>query len=777
MFRRAGCDESVMSGKSPIYLFDNVRVEPEAFRVWKDGSVVQVEPKAFEVLLFLIQNRGRLVEKRELLDAVWKKTFVTENALTREIAQLRKALGEEARSARYIETVPTRGYRFIAEVRDEVEASATEREENTERLRPAAEETVDLTTDTTASDASTPPPPHAPSLTPPPPPVSAQQNKSETGRRRSRLASRGPLVLVVALGALVLVGTFIWIFTKKLTTTETTSVRRLTQVTTSVGLDFYPSLSPDASSLAYSSNQNGNFEIYVKQLALGGREIQITSDGAQNFQPAWSPDGQFLAYHSMNRVIWIVPAFGGVARRLTEFGSKPAWSPDGSTIVFQSAALVDLAGIASGAMPPSTIWTVPARGGQAKQLTKVGVPSGGHGAPMWSPDGQRIAFFTFDTDFGEVWSISARGDDLKQLAPATQPFYDLVYSPDGKYVYGAGTLRGGFGLWRVRVSPAGDPLGEPVKVEGTGSTPIRNLSVSADGKRIAYSTQSQTSDIWAVPIAPASGEAAGAPLALMEDTSQRKTNPAFSPDGSKIAFGVWRLGTPANIWLMDADGQNRTPLITHPTGSYLPGWLPGGEKLVFVSNREGHSALWSFDLKTGVEQQLFELEKDLNFSRLSPDGKRLAANSRRSSGTINVWTSGLEREREARQLTFDEEMAGFPCWSPDGKYIAFEIKRGDDTHIAIVASEGGQPVQLTFEPGQSWPHSWSPDGERIAFAGFRDGYWNVWWVSRDGRQQKRLTNYTKKNAYVRYPAWSPRGDRVVFEYAECRGNIWVMDLK
>src|SRR5437868_11209294 len=105
-----------MDDKAQIYRFDNVRVDAASFRVWKDERAVQIEPKAFQVLLFLIENRGRLVEKRELLDAVWKETFVTENALTREIAQLRKALGESAREAKYIETVPTKGYRFIADV-------------------------------------------------------------------------------------------------------------------------------------------------------------------------------------------------------------------------------------------------------------------------------------------------------------------------------------------------------------------------------------------------------------------------------------------------------------------------------------------------------------------------------------------------------------------------------------------------------------------------------------------------------------------------------------
>jgi TolB-like protein/DNA-binding winged helix-turn-helix (wHTH) protein/Tfp pilus assembly protein PilF len=100
-----------------VYEFDDVRVEPEAFRVLKAGHPVAIEPKAFDLLGFLIQHRGRLVEKQELLDAVWKDTTVTENAMTRVVAQLRKALGDPAAEPRYIETVPTRGYRFIAPVR------------------------------------------------------------------------------------------------------------------------------------------------------------------------------------------------------------------------------------------------------------------------------------------------------------------------------------------------------------------------------------------------------------------------------------------------------------------------------------------------------------------------------------------------------------------------------------------------------------------------------------------------------------------------------------
>src|SRR5215510_3697774 len=101
---------------SLAFLFDDVRVEPATFRAFKAGNPIQLEPKAFRLLLFLIENRVRLVEKGEILESVWNGTHVTENALVRAIAKLRQTLGDDPKTPKYIETVPTRGYRFIAEV-------------------------------------------------------------------------------------------------------------------------------------------------------------------------------------------------------------------------------------------------------------------------------------------------------------------------------------------------------------------------------------------------------------------------------------------------------------------------------------------------------------------------------------------------------------------------------------------------------------------------------------------------------------------------------------
>jgi DNA-binding winged helix-turn-helix (wHTH) protein/tetratricopeptide (TPR) repeat protein len=101
---------------SSVFLFDDIRVEPQTFRAFKADQVISLEPKTLRLLIFLIENHDRLIEKEEILDAIWPGTHVTENALTREIGKLRKILGDDPKAPKYIETVHTRGYRFIAEL-------------------------------------------------------------------------------------------------------------------------------------------------------------------------------------------------------------------------------------------------------------------------------------------------------------------------------------------------------------------------------------------------------------------------------------------------------------------------------------------------------------------------------------------------------------------------------------------------------------------------------------------------------------------------------------
>jgi len=106
-----------MSGKPFVFRFDDVEVRDREFTLLKAGQVLAIEPKAFRALLFLLRNPQRLISKEELLNSVWGDTAVGEGSLTRCIWLLRTVLGDDIRSPRYIETVATVGYRFIARLR------------------------------------------------------------------------------------------------------------------------------------------------------------------------------------------------------------------------------------------------------------------------------------------------------------------------------------------------------------------------------------------------------------------------------------------------------------------------------------------------------------------------------------------------------------------------------------------------------------------------------------------------------------------------------------
>src|SRR3984957_12937259 len=126
-----------MDSKGPavahVYRFDDVQIDVQDFRLFKAGNPVLVEPKALNLLIFLVENRSRLIERRELIQAVWGDAFVTDHVLNRAIGQLRKLLSDDSKVPRYIETVPTRGYRFIANV----EVVEPEEAKGSEPTRPA----------------------------------------------------------------------------------------------------------------------------------------------------------------------------------------------------------------------------------------------------------------------------------------------------------------------------------------------------------------------------------------------------------------------------------------------------------------------------------------------------------------------------------------------------------------------------------------------------------------------------------------------------------------
>lgn len=588
---------------------------------------------------------------------------------------------------------------------------------------------------------------------------------SSNANNRPRLFIVG-LLGVIAILAVSL--TAYWYLTSTEKPASPISVSRPTQVTTWSGLDLFPSLSGDGRMVAFSSDRTGNFEIYVKQLVNGARDVQVTSDGNQNLQPTISPDGSFIAFHSKKRGgIWIIPSTGGTAKQLSEFGSAPAFSPDGSQIAFQSDPLNDLSSNVRNALPPSVIWTVPAIGGEPKQLTKKGEPAGGHGHPSWSPDGKRLVFDVSDWASARLACLDVESSAVTQLPIADGPVSDPIFSADGNFVYFSANMNST--LQSVRIDGC-EIKGEPEDLFDSSGPRIRQMTLDRSGKRIVYTTLETTSNIWRTRLtAPGVAE----PEQLTRDAHTRTVYPTFSPDGRRIAFQKFSAGNISHIWLINSDGSNEEQIGSRP--SLSTAWARDGSRIWFVSVDESNTSMWYISPENSSEKKAFDFGEEVFIARPSPDGKWIAFQSKRT-GTTNVFLRSVE-SGETKQLTFDEEFAGFPAWSPDGRWLALQLKRGEDSFVAVVSADGGPITQLTTEHGQSWVSDYSANGDEIVFAGQREGLWNLYSVSRTTGKQRKLTNFTKLNTYVRYPVWSPANDQIAFEFAETTGNIWMVEFK
>jgi Tol biopolymer transport system component/DNA-binding winged helix-turn-helix (wHTH) protein len=713
----------------PIYEFGDVRVDAARMIVTRADAIVELEPKAFDVLHFLIEHRDRLVTKGELLDTVWRDTFVTPNVLTRAVAQLRKAIGDDAHESRYIETVAKRGYRFIAPV------------------IVGAGQPVVAPSGSVALQES-PKPPTAP-LT---------------------MTSTRQLLLIGAVVLLIAGAAAAFFALRAPTRDSATSVTAFPNVRRLFGsnLGYYgePTLSPDGQSIAYTSDKSGGLEIYVSGIVQGSREIAITNDGGQNEQPQWSPDGQWIAYHSrLHGGVWIVSTTGGVARQIVEFGSQPSWSPDSRSLAFASY---------EGAIAAqSVIWIVRNDGTDRRQLTRPGSPSGGHLMPSWSHDGRHVVFGRFDGGrTTDLWIVGVGNSMLKKLAGSSPVVADVFwrsqFGADDSALYFAGATPDGNGrIFKLAIDhDTFEPVGQPQPVFAYVDALPSGFAIPSSGSAV-YGLYQEDSNLWAIDW-PAAGE----PTRLTD--GKRNFRAAYSRDG-RVAYMNQDVGQGFTIWLMGGDGSGRQPLVPNLRG-FNPQWSSDGTRvLVLASVTADDSSFDWVDVATRrVTAASFQGGR-MGEPRLSPSGDDFVFHVVGETGALNLWRQPLTGGRRV-QITFDPETISYPTWSPDGRSIAAEMKRGNDTHVVVVPAAGGAVEQLTFDHGQSWPNAWSPDGEWIAFAGERNSVWNLWAVSRRTHETRQLTHFKGAVGYVRWPAWSPDGHRIIFERNQVHGAVWMTRL-
>ncbi|HEX8843577.1 MAG TPA: protein kinase [Pyrinomonadaceae bacterium] len=591
--------------------------------------------------------------------------------------------------------------------------------------------------------------------------------------------------------------------------------RPLTRLTSEHGLQNGATWSPDSSFFAYSSNRSGNFDIWV-QSVTGGNPALVTNSPEHDWQPDWSPNNNNIVFRSERDGggLYIVPALGGPERKIASFGYRPRWSPDGSKILFLGPGqrLYDFPKmyfIALGEDTPHEIRT-------SFSSPEEGIKGG---AVDWHPDGQRVSFLSID---GSFWTVPITGgtpvkseespEVVKERKDAAVELGNFRWARSGKVLYFEGTSRNVVNIWRVTVEKESLRWIDGPERLTTGTGQDTNISVSADGKRLAFTIITQNTRIWSFPFDAVARQVKGQGQPL----TAQGTDAWFldlSPDGKKLAFVSQSYGMSGQELRERSltDGSERV-LVRDDNYRYFPRWSPDSTRLAYSRFRAIDPQIASeaglppgvdkvgpiviLDTHSGTEQLLTSQGLWLDYMYdWSPDGKWILGSSNREAP--DRWqiylfpvSAAPHAETERLPVAFDpDQNLWTPRFSPDGRwicYIAQKLKQAGVSVIYVVPRSGGTPIRITGEKTWcDWPR-WSPDGKIIYFvSNYNSSFLNVWGIRFDPAEGRavgepfRVTSFESPGQMI-----SPRlgvmemslnKNRLALPITDISGSIWMLE--
>jgi Tol biopolymer transport system component len=318
----------------------------------------------------------------------------------------------------------------------------------------------------------------------------------------------------------------------------------------------------------------------------------------------------------------------------------------------------------------------------------------------------------------------------------------------------------------IASSPEGDilPLGDataaaltatPTPVGPTPTpTPTPALVVARMLPSITYMAR-EVDESWLIYIMNADGSG----VTSLSPEGGDDTAPIWSSDGQKIAFVSRRDGN-REIYVMDSDGQHLINVTRHPADDWTPAWSPDGSRLAFSSFRDGSWEIYvmdttCFSTPETCPDSLTRITSDGrgNLSPVwSPDGTRFAFNSK-ANGNWDVYTMAIDGS-DVRQITTDPANDLAPAWSPDGTQLAYESNQDGNVEIYIISASGGAARNITNMPlANDHGPTWSPDGQLLVFYSNREGNWDIFTTTLDGLSVTNLTQTPTRDEQT--PAWRP----------------------
>src|SRR5215471_15114382 len=480
-----------------------------------------------------------------------------------------------------------------------------------------------------------------------------------------------------------------------------------------------PTWAPDSESLAFDGYEDGPSHIYT--IHRDGNELRALTSGAyDDVQPAWSHDGRRIAFSSDRfggiHTIWTVQVADGMLTRVTDRdGSMPTWAPIDALITFTSNRPPPRPG-----RQELALRSIDALGRERKLVdtSNDGVPA----YPSWSPDGRHLAYELNGDLMIDGRVTSSPDEDLVPQRAQWLTDFEFLYSADGHIK--RRSIDG-----RASVVPffASVTLKRPTyhivhrMLEPVDPQPLRGIVspvVSPDGKVVAFTA---VGDLWVSPVD-------GVPIRLTNDAANER-DPAWSPDGSRLAFS---------------------------------------------SERDGDMALWIHDLRSGADTLVASERGDVSAAAWSPDGTRIAylVDGMR---VRMVRVAGVGREDDRDTIPASFASIGRPSWAPDSRSISVS------TLVSVVLGGNGfnQMRVHQLEPRLDPPNDhfvsvladrsafnrrnsgpvWSPDGSRLAFA--VNG--QLWTVDTDERGVQTTRPQAIAGDHPDSPSWEGDSKHLVYQ--------------
>ena len=658
--------ETVNRDTPELYEFGPFRLDPAERELMRGNEIVALTPKAFDTLLVLVRNSGHLLEKDELVTALWPDSFMEEGSLSNNIFLLRKALGEDPA---FIETVPRRGYRFVGAVRQLPRAAPPRLEKSPEGLRELANEV--------SVDWQRPSAPFGAAIL---------ANVRRRWRTLSAIAAVGSTMLAI--------GAALWLRSPK-HLPDRSHWAPLTKLPDPVS---QPALSPDGRMLVFFRGDStffGTGQVYVKILP-DGQPVQLTHDSLYKMSPVFSPDGARIAYTVVDPPsgdwdTWVVPTLGGEPQLWLRNASGLVWTGPHQVMfsMMRKSPHMGIVTAEENRIGERDVYLPTQEAGMAHRSYP-------------SPDGKWVLLVEMSQD--HVWVpcrlVPMDGTSLgHQVGPPGAACTFGAWSPDGRWMYFTSEAGGGlYHIWRQRF-----PDGQPQQIT-SGPTEEEGIAMAPDGRSFVTAVGLENVSVW---LHDARGERQ---ISLEGNAAE----PKFTPDGKKLCYRIvtkapsfFQFGRePGEVWVADLESGRSAPLASGFQAFAYDVSADGQQVVLETEDHERKPQLWlaSFERQSpprpvpnvegrqprfGPSGEIFFRGSDGFVYRVQPDG------------------TGMQKALEQPILIL-------LTVSPDGRWLV-GLSRPPGNGQAVIHAfplGGGPPVRI----GNRIRWQWSPGGNFLSIA-------------------------------------------------------------